>query len=81
MKRTAFFVIIMLVLVGIVFRTQSWAEEAQYSGNFWTRSTMTGDWGGNRNEWAAKGVTFDINWTQTAMSVISGGCGPADFSL
>ena len=73
MKKTAFVAIIMVILMGIVFNTQSWAEEALYSGNFWTRSTMTGDWGGTRNDWAAKGVTFDINLTQTGMSVISGG--------
>jgi porin len=50
------------------------AEAAKsYSGDFWSRSTMTGDWGGTRNEWAAKGVTFDINLTQVGQSVISGG--------
>jgi porin len=34
---------------------------------------MTGDWGGTRDEWATKGVTFDMSLTQTGMSVISGG--------
>ena len=73
MKRAKIVVIIIFIIMGIVFTSLSWAEEAPYSGDFWTRSTMTGDWGGTRSEWAAKGVTFDINWTQTAMSVISGG--------
>jgi porin len=73
MKWMAFILIIMASLMGIGFNTLSWAEEGQYSGDFWTRQTMTGDWGGTRNEWAAKGVTFDINLTQTGMSVVSGG--------
>ena len=32
-----------------------------YSGDFWHRSTLTGDWGGFRNDLAAKGVTTDIS--------------------
>lgn len=72
MKRTAFVAIIVVIVLGIVFNARSQAE-AQYSGDFWTRSTMTGDWDGIRNEWAAKGVSFDINLTQTGMSVVSGG--------
>src|SRR4029453_15790718 len=45
-----------------------WAQETSpkdpYSGDLWSRSTLTGDWGGFRNEWAAKGVTIDTNITQ-----------------
>jgi porin len=67
----------LLTLFGLSFATQSGAEETvstkSYSGDFWSRSTMTGDWGGTRNDWAAKGITFDINLTQTGMSNISGG--------
>ena len=44
-----------------------------YSGDFLTRSTMTGDWGGVRNDLAKKGVTFDIFVTQTLQGVVSGG--------
>ena len=51
-----------------------YAEETKgYSGDFWTRSTLIGDWGGTRNDLAAKGVTFDMNLTQIGMGVISGG--------
>jgi porin len=68
---------IIIVLVGIFFNAQAFAEEAMpalnYSGDFLTRSTLTGDWGGTRNDWAKKGVTFDMSLTQTGMSVISGG--------
>ena len=54
---------------------QAFAQEESktYSGDFWTRSTESGDWGGDRNYLASKGVTFDMSLTQTAMSVISGG--------
>jgi porin len=45
----------------------------RYSGDFLTRSTMTGDWGGVRNLMAAKGVTFDMRLTQTGQGVVDGG--------
>ena len=61
----------------VTIASSAFAEEKDaaktYSGDFWTRSTLTGDWGGTRNEWAAKGITFDINLTQTGMSNITGG--------
>ena len=61
----------------VTIASSAFAEEKDaaktYSGDFWSRSTLTGDWGGTRNEWAAKGITFDINLTQTGMSNISGG--------
>jgi porin len=67
----------LLALFGLSFAAQVGAGEASaansYSGDFWSRSTLTGDWGGTRNEWAAKGITFDINLTQIGQSVISGG--------
>ena len=76
MKRPVVFVILSF-LFGLFLSVQAGAEEAvpakTYSGDFWTRSTLTGDWGGMRNEWAAKGVTFDIDLTQVGQSVISGG--------
>ena len=44
-----------------------------YSGDLWTRSTLTGDWGGFRNERAEKGVTFDLSITQIGQGVVDGG--------
>jgi len=44
-----------------------------YSGDFLTRSTLTGDWGGTRNCLAQKGVTLDLNVAQTAQGVVDGG--------
>src|SRR6266436_1039155 len=44
-----------------------------YSGDFWSRSTLTGDWGGLRNELAQKGITFDVNITQIGQGVVNGG--------
>ena len=38
-----------------------------------SRSTLTGDWGGFRNEWAQKGITFDFNITQIGQGVVNGG--------
>src|SRR5436190_7048807 len=59
-----------------------------YSGDFLARSTMTGDWGGLRNDLAKKGLTVDLNLTQTYMGVVDGGVnqgweygGRADFVM
>src|SRR5271157_6569213 len=48
-------------------------KDNPYSGDFLTRSTMTGDWGGLRNDLAEKGVTFDLNATQVGQGVVNGG--------
>ena len=60
----------------LTFGTRVGAEEPSadpHSGDFFSRSTMTGDWGGARNDLAAKGVTFDANLTQIEQGVVSGG--------
>ena len=44
-----------------------------YAGDLWSRSTMTGNWGGFRDTMAAKGITLDSDFTQIAQSVVSGG--------
>ena len=44
-----------------------------YSGDIWTRSTLSGDWGGLRNEMATKGVTLDMSITQVGQGVVGGG--------
>jgi porin len=49
------------------------SSQGPYSGNFWTRSTLTGDWGGLRNDLAAKGITFDMSLTQVYQGVVNGG--------
>jgi len=72
MKRASVIVVILLLFLMSVNASTSEAE-TPYSGDLWTRSTMTDDWGGTRNEWAAKGITFDVSLTQTGMSVVSGG--------
>ena len=49
------------------------AAEKTYSGDFLTRSTLTGDWGGARNNLANKGITFDANLVMTEQGVTDGG--------
>jgi len=45
----------------------------RYSGDLWTRSTLTGDWWGIRNQLAEKGVTIDMSLTQAAQGIVHGG--------
>src|SRR5215475_14340522 len=66
-----------LAVLGISLNIQVGAQDTTpkdpYAGDFWSRSTLTGDWGGLRNEWAQKGVTIDLNATQIGQGVVNGG--------
>jgi len=44
-----------------------------FGGDLWTRSKLTGDWGGVRNDLAAKGITLDIDYTQIFQGNAHGG--------
>ena len=75
--KTSRIIATLLFLLGIALSREVRAGDAPpadpYSGDLWTRSTLTGDWGGFRNEWAAKGVTIDMNITQIGQGVVNGG--------
>jgi porin len=49
------------------------AVPTPYSGDIWTRSTLSGDWWGVRNDLANKGVTLDMSITQVGQGVVAGG--------
>lgn len=49
------------------------AELPDYDGDFWKREKFTGSWGGVRNDLAAKGITLDIDVTQSLMKNLHGG--------
>lgn len=44
-----------------------------FSGDIFSRSKLTGDWGGIRNDMAEKGVTLDLDATHVTQHVASGG--------
>ncbi len=46
-----------------------------YSGDLWSRSRLSGDWGGVRSDLAAKGISFEMDLTTTLQSVVDGGAG------
>ncbi len=66
-----------IFLFGMLLSTQVGAEETSpvdtYSGDIWTRSTLTGDWWGVRNDLAAKGIILDMGLTQIGQGVVGGG--------
>lgn len=78
-RKTSCYVLIgMFALLGIQFPVAAAIAETQmdanpYSGGLWSRSTFTGDWGGVRNDLAAKGVTVDLSLTQVGQDVAGGG--------
>jgi porin len=76
MKRSEFFALVLFLLgIGICTGTQATAQDgpATYSGDVRSRSTLTGDWGGVRNDLAGKGVTLDLTLTQVEQGVTDGG--------
>jgi porin len=70
-------IVAVMLLLGVSLSAEIQAQETSpanpYSGDFWSRSTLTGDWGGARNDLAKKGVTFDLSLTQTYQGIVSGG--------
>jgi porin len=66
-----------IFLLGISLSTEIPAEDAPasnpYSGDVWTRSTLSGDWWGIRNQLAEKGVTIDMSLTQVGQGIVHGG--------
>ena len=48
-------------------------EASTYGGSLWSRSTLSGSWGGVRDRWAAKGITFGLDATYTLQGVAGGG--------
>jgi len=75
MKKTATVLTAIFLLLSV--RVQGDAADAPpptpYSGDLWTRSTLSGDWWGVRNDLAAKGVTLDMSLTQAAQGIVHGG--------
>ena len=70
------------ILVFIFFHLAAFAVTAgageappatPYSGDLWTRSTLSGDWWGVRNQLAEKGVTIDMSLTQVGQGIVHGG--------
>ena len=70
-------IVTVLLLLGVRLATGFAADDAApanpYSGDIWTRSTLSGDWWGLRNELAAKGVTLEMSLTQSAQGIVHGG--------
>jgi porin len=62
-----------LALSLVCVRASADDSATTYSGDLFTRSTLTGDWLGYRNDLLAKGITFDAYVTQVEQGVVSGG--------
>ncbi|HVM97686.1 MAG TPA: carbohydrate porin [Candidatus Acidoferrales bacterium] len=65
-----------IALLGMILCTSAVFAQLptpDYSGEFLNRSTLTGDWGGIRQDWANKGITLNANVTQITQGVVDGG--------
>jgi porin len=72
-KIIAMTLFLFVISLGLKLGAQEAPPANPYSGDFWTRSTLSGDWGGLRNDLAAKGVTLDMSLTQAAQGIVGGG--------
>jgi len=70
----------MLIVVAALANTLAAPVSAQpiedpktYAGDFWTRPRLTGDWGGFRDQLAARGIRLDVDVMSTPQGVASGG--------
>jgi hypothetical protein len=68
-------IVTVIFLLGISLSTWVVAQDTSpkdpYSGDILSRSTLTGDWWGSRNQLADKGVTFDLSVTQVGQGVVT----------
>lgn len=64
--------LIMIFMASLAFSANP-SPDNTYSGDWLTRSTLTGDWGGARNDLAQKGMTVDLKFTQVLQGVVDGG--------
>jgi porin len=75
--KTRRFPVVMLASIIIFMASVAIASEPSpdktYSGDWLTRSTLTGNWGGVRNDLAQKGITLDLKFTQVLQGVVDGG--------
>ena len=65
-----------LCVIGVWVGSVAWAQLPQiedYSGDLWSRSALTGDWGGFRNTMAKKGINLDVDLVQGVQGLNSGG--------
>ncbi len=44
-----------------------------YSGDWKTRSKLTGDWSGLRQEWTNSGINLNLDWYQAYQDIVDGG--------
>ena len=69
----AMVIALFVIFPGINVGAEEASHASTYSGDFWTRSTLTGDWGGARNDLAKKGIIFDLGLTQVYQGTVDGG--------
>src|SRR4029079_11707758 len=70
--RLRWLVVCVLLVAWSPARAEETTEASSYGGDFWSRSTLSGSWGGVRDRWAAKGLTFALDATYTFQGVADG---------
>src|SRR6185436_18585744 len=73
MNRFAAIVVFIFFQLAVTAGAGEAPSATPYSGDIWTRSTLSGDWWGIRNQLAEKGITIDMSLTQAAQGIVHGG--------
>ncbi|MBW2242471.1 MAG: carbohydrate porin [Deltaproteobacteria bacterium] len=76
--RTSLYFTLLTLAVCISAGASAQALSPDYSGDLWSRTKLTGDWGGTRTAWASKGFTIDLDYTGTYQNIVNGGFDEAD---
>ena len=66
-------ILISFVLIGVTYGQESAASPQPEHSDFFTRETMTGDWGGTRSRWKEKGIELEFKLSNFVQGVASGG--------
>ena len=74
-------VLVFCTTTSVCFADDTAASEAEqgllpvpdYSGKIGSRTTLTGDWAGVRQDWANRGITLGFDWYQSYQDIVDGG--------
>jgi porin len=73
LKARVLLVGLILLIVPNLARAQPYPTPDTWGGDIWSRTRLTGDWGGVRDDLAKMGIVLDVDLLATPQDVASGG--------
>ena len=72
LKKSLLVAVFLPAIIGLSTATHAQVIQGN-SNDFWSQSTLTGDWGGLRSQLERSGVTFTFNYTAELLANVRGG--------